>query len=247
MRRFFFILSAACAISLTAAIASAQHGEPAPHGASPEEGPQGSPGDHGGAAEGSTPAAHGGGHEHALKSFNLADFSNAETKPYLIMLLNFGLLVGLYYALGKKPITEALKQRRATVAKEIEEAQRMTAEAEARAKQYQAKLASLGDELEITKRALVEAGKGERDRIVREAEEKAERMTKDAVFLLEQEVKQMRQDLLKDTVEIAILAAEEILKKRVTPSDHERLAEEYLSELASRPTSQTKSIPGGAP
>lgn len=234
MRRIATILAILCAGVLgTAGLAAAQH-EPPPHGGSLPE--HGAPvGEHGAPTEGTPAGAHGGGHdEHALKSINWADFSNSEQKPYAIMLFNFAILVGLYYALGKKPITEALKLRRTVVAKEIEEAQRMKREAEARAKQYQAKLATLSEELEATKQALVEAGKGERDRIIKEAQEKAERMVRDATFLLEQEVKQMRQDLVRETVEVAMTAAEELLKKRMTPADHERLADEYLSELIAK-------------
>ena len=245
MRRALIALSIVCVAALGLGRAYAAQHE-APH-AGAHDGPE--------SAEPGAPVhpehgtEHGeSGHEgHALKPINWADFSNTDTKPYAIMLLNFGLLIALYYSLGKKPIAAALVQRRASVAKEIEEAQRMKAEAEARAKQYQAKLASLGEELETTRRALVEAGKGERDRIVKEAEEKAERMTKDAVFLLEQEVKQMRQDLVKETVEIAIAVAEEMLKKKITPSDHERLADEYLSELiAKTPRSLAPPRAGGA-
>jgi F-type H+-transporting ATPase subunit b len=72
-------------------------------------------------------------------------------------------------------------------------------------------------------------------------------MTKDAVFLLQQEVKQMRQDLVKETAEIAIAVAEDMLKKKLTPSDHERLADEYLSELiAKSPRSVMPPRAGGA-
>jgi len=164
-------------------------------------------------------------------SINWLDFSNKAQPPYAALLINFGLLAGLYYYLGKKPVTQALLNHRASVAKEIEEAQRMKHEAEARAKTYQAKLQDLEVELSQTKLALEEAGKGERDRIVKDAEEKAARMQKDAAFMLEQEAKQVRLDLQRETALAALAAAEGILKKRVTQSDQERLAEDFLSSL----------------
>jgi F-type H+-transporting ATPase subunit b len=136
--------------------------------------------------------------------------------------------------MGRKPIAEGLKNRRAAVAKEIEEAQRMRAEAEERAKVYQAKLDKLEEELATARAALVEAGKGEKERIIREAEEKAARLQKDAEFLVEQEMKQLRHDLLRETVEMAVSTAEELLKKRITPADQERLAEDYLADLGAQ-------------
>jgi F-type H+-transporting ATPase subunit b len=163
-----------------------------------------------------------------------------ETPPFAAMLINFGILVAGYYLLGKKPIAAGLQSRRDRIAKDIEEAQRMREEAEARAKTYQAKLEKLEDEVRSVREALLRAGEAERDRIVKEAETKADRMRRDAEFLVEQELKQIRQDLWRETVESAVRAAEELLKRRVTSADQERLAEDYLSDLGG------KSKPGGA-
>jgi F-type H+-transporting ATPase subunit b len=80
----------------------------------------------------------------------------------------------------------------------------------------------------------VRSGEAERDRIVKDAEAKAERMRKDAEFLVEQELKQIRLDLWRDAVDTAVVAAEELLKKRVTPADQERFAEDYLADLGGR-------------
>jgi F-type H+-transporting ATPase subunit b len=168
------------------------------------------------------------------KPFNWTDFGE-ETPPYIAMLINFGILVSGYYLLGKKPIAEGLQSRRDGIAKEIEEAQRMKREAEERAKKYQAKLELLEQEVVAAREALVRSGEAERDRIVKDAEAKAERMRKDAEFLVEQELKQIRLDLWRDAVDTAVVAAEELLKKRVTPADQERLAEDYLADLGARP------------
>jgi F0F1-type ATP synthase membrane subunit b/b' len=174
------------------------------------------------------------GESEAPGSINWFDFSNKEQPPYAALFINFGLLAYGYYRFGKKPVADALKKHKESIAKEIEEAQRMKHEAEGRAKQYQSKLEHLETELAETKLLLEEAGKGEHDRIVKDAEEKAARMQKDAAFMLEQESKQLRLDLQKETVLAALGAAEELLKKRVTPADQERLAEEFLVSLEQR-------------
>lgn len=188
--------------------------------------------------------AEGEEHEHGTPEFNFADFSNKKTPPYLAALINFALLAYLYVRLGKKPVAEALKNRRATVAKEIDDATRILKEAEARAKKYQAKLDSLDDDVDGAKKALAQAGEAEKTRITGEAQEKAVRMEKDARFLLDQEIRQMRLDLVRETVEEAVAAAEELLKKRVTMADQERLAEDFLRELAAR--SGPKSVAPGS-
>lgn len=158
-----------------------------------------------------------------------------ENPPFIASIVNFGILVAGYYLLGKKPIVAALQNRRDSIAKEIEDAQKMRREAEARAKIYQAKLDKLEEEMQTAREAFVRAGEAERDRIVAEAKAKAERMRKDAEFLVLQEVKQLRLDLWRDTLDSALGAAAELLKKGVSPADQERLAEEYLVDLGGKP------------
>ncbi|MDP9000499.1 MAG: ATP synthase F0 subunit B [Myxococcota bacterium] len=158
-----------------------------------------------------------------------------ESPPFIATIVNFGILVAGYYLLGKKPIAAALQNRRDSIAKEIEDAQKMRREAEARAKIYQAKLDQLEEETRTTREAFLRTGEAERDRIVAEAQAKAERMRKDAEFLVLQEVKQLRQDLWRDTLETAIAAAAELLQKGVSPADQERLAEDYLIDLGAKP------------
>jgi F-type H+-transporting ATPase subunit b len=169
--------------------------------------------------------------EEGPKAINWFEFGG-ETPPFVAMLINFGILIGGYYWLGKKPIAAGLQQRRDTIAKDIDEAQRMKREAEERAKTYQAKLEKLEEEMKSAREAILRAGEAERERIVRDAEAKAERMRKDAEFMVEQEIKQLRVDLWRGTVEAAVAAAEQLLTQRVTPADQERLAEGYLADLA---------------
>jgi F-type H+-transporting ATPase subunit b len=191
---------------------------PAPaHGAAPEESKDAAEAGEASEAEGPAP-------------MNWTEFGG-RTPPYVAMLINFAVLAAAYYLLGKKGVADGLQSRRDTIAKEIEDAQRMKHEAEERAKVYQEKLATLEDEMRMAREALVHAGEAEQERIVKDAEAKAERMRKDAEFLVEQEVKQIRGELLREAVEAAVRAAEDLLKARVTPADHERLAEDYLADL----------------
>jgi F0F1-type ATP synthase membrane subunit b/b' len=193
------------------------------------------PSPHAATAE-TAPAAHEGAAEaegEGPASMNWTEFGG-ETPPYIAMLINFGILAAGYYLLGRKPIAAGLQARRDTIVKDIEEAQRMKHEAEARARVYQSKLETLEVELQSARDSLLGAGQAEKERIVREAEAKAERMQRDAEFLVEQELKQIRGNLWRETVEAAVLAAEDLLKKRVTPADQERLAEDYLADLGGK-------------
>jgi F0F1-type ATP synthase membrane subunit b/b' len=164
---------------------------------------------------------------------NWVDFGNKKQPPLLALLINFGLLVYIYYRFGKDPIAQGLKDRRDAIAKDIENAAMILDEAKTRAESYQSKLEQKDDDAEAARTGLVQAGEGEKERIIKDADEKAVRLKKDALFIAEQELKQMQIDLVKETVERAISDAEMMLQKGVTQADQERLAEEYLSTLVS--------------
>jgi len=220
----------------------ATHGETAPHG-----------------AEG-----HGAPAVHHPEAFNFADTARFQAEkekaargekdahgrpivpvtPYAYLLINAGILYFIYYRFGKKPIGDGLRERHDSIAKELAEAARIRAEAEERAAEYKQKLERLGDELQQIKADIIKAGEADRARIVKEAEEKAERMKKDAQFLLDQELKQLRNDMIAFTAEAAVAAAESVLRSKVTSSDHDRLADEFLSDVAH--VASAKSHSGGA-
>jgi F-type H+-transporting ATPase subunit b len=177
--------------------------------------------------------------EEGPRAVNWVDFSNKKQPPYLAAFINFAIMAGAYAYFGKKPVEAALKARRDDVSKQIEEAQNIKREAEARSKQYAQKLEALTDELTTTRATLVAAGVAEKARIVREAEEKAARMQKDAIFLLNQERRQLQADIQRETVAAALMAAEALLRTELTQADQERVAEEFLATLVARKPGNT--------
>jgi F-type H+-transporting ATPase subunit b len=223
-------------------------------GQSPEDHGKGAQsGEHRSDAEGGEHGEHAEEGHHGPAPINWTDIWDTKRPAFLAIAINFGVLMTLYYMLGKKPVAEALKQRRVTVGKEIDEAQALLAEAKERAKKYQAELNSAETDAATAKAGLVSAGKGEVDRMLREAQERADRMRRDADRLVEQERKQMQIDLHRETVDLAVREAAQILEKSVTADDHARLAQDLLSELSSRPGARDASAarggsvrPGGA-
>jgi len=197
--------------------------------------------EHAASAESKEQAA---GH-HGPEPINWTDFSDKRRPAFVGMLINFALLVGLYYTLGKKAVTEGLKQRRIDIGKDIEDARKMLQEAKERAKKYQADLKNADTDAETAKAALIAAGKGEVEAMLAEADERAERMKRDAERLIEQERKQVQHDLLLETIELSVAEAEKILQKSATPEDHTRLAEELLAELAKLPAAPRASAAQG--
>ncbi len=165
-----------------------------------------------------------------IKLWDTQLFNNKQP-PFAALLFNFVILALIYYRYGKKPVADALKERKSTIAGAIENAQKILREAKQRAKRYQAQLEKKADDAEQNKQTLVSTGKGEAELLLRAADEKAARIARDAQFILEQEKKQTHIDLLKETVERAAKGAEALLQSNVSAADQERLAEEFLKKL----------------
>jgi F-type H+-transporting ATPase subunit b len=159
---------------------------------------------------------------------HLSDLLNWD---FLGTVLNFtALLIILGWAIRKKG-NPALAERRAEVEKELAEAQRLRAEAEARHQATAARLEKLDQEMIQIRADMIKAGEAERDRIVSDAEEKAARMRKDTNFLIEQQLKQLRQELTQQAATAAVAAAQDLLRERTTEEDQTQLAEAYLARL----------------
>jgi F-type H+-transporting ATPase subunit b len=208
-----------------------EHAKPAAHGAAADHA---APAEHG-SEHGEATHAEGHGGHHGPEAINWSDLSDKQRPAFVALIINFGLLAALYYTLGKKPVAEGLKQRRISIAKAIEEAKKMLDEANARAKKHRGNLDNVDTEAATAKAAIITAGKGEVERLLTETEERAERMKRDAERLVEQERKQLHQDLVLETIDLSVAQAQKILERSATPEDHARLAQELLMELSRKP------------
>jgi F-type H+-transporting ATPase subunit b len=151
--------------------------------------------------------------------------------PFGALALNALILYFLLFKFGKKPIANALRQRKQSIMKGMEDAARMKAQAEARLAEYEQKLRDIDQEVERIRREMKEAGEAERARILAEAKERRARMERDARTLIEQELKAAREALLRDTVRAAVKSAEVTLLAKIGDADQLRLADEYLGAV----------------
>ncbi|HEX3777715.1 MAG TPA: ATP synthase F0 subunit B [Polyangiaceae bacterium] len=153
--------------------------------------------------------------------------------PFGALMLNSAILYYLLIRFAKKPIAEALKLRKATILRGMEEAGKMKSDAEARLADYEQKLATIDQEIERVRAEMRATGQAERTRILAEAKEKRGHMERDAQALIEQELKAARETLLAETARGAIRSAETALRAKLGTADQARIADEYLNGLKS--------------
>ena len=166
-------------------------------------------------------AAEGG--EHASSSALLKDF--------LYRCFNFAITFGLLAYFLTKPLRKSFAGRREGIEKALRDAETAKAEAEAKFAEYDTKLSKAEAEIENIYAAIKREGELERERILTNAREMAEKITQEAQNAASNEVAKARIELRREATRIAIEIAEELLTKNITGDDQKRLVNEYMQKV----------------
>jgi F-type H+-transporting ATPase subunit b len=125
-----------------------------------------------------------------------------------------------------------------TNARCIEEAQ-----GQSHLKELEDKLSHVDEEIERIKTEMKRNSEIERERVLREAEERRVRMERDASRLIETELEAAKEQLRRDVVDAALRQASDEVIRQLTGQDQERLFDEALRSLKGLPN---KSLGGRA-
>jgi len=167
--------------------------------------------------------AAGGGEHHVDSGVILKDF--------IWRCINFAALVGLIVYFISKPVRNALQNRRAEIEKTLADAVAVRDAAEAKAGEYQEKLAKASAEIETIYAAIRREGELERDKILASAREMAGKIEQEADAKAASAVARARTELRAEAARLAVKLAEELLGKNVTAADQKRLVDEYMQKV----------------
>jgi F-type H+-transporting ATPase subunit b len=185
-------------------------------------------GDHPEEAAAHEDGAHGA---HAINWWDMSDGADGETPPLGYMFINFALLLVLVFMIMRKPIGRRVRVRRETVEKALAEAKEMTARAEAALAEARGRMEALDVEMARIRKEILDAGKGESERIAGEARDRSRRMQEDTSALVGQEVARMSAAIREEVVEGIVSAARDLLARKIGGADHARLSREYLESI----------------
>ncbi|MBI5904209.1 MAG: ATP synthase F0 subunit B [Deltaproteobacteria bacterium] len=145
--------------------------------------------------------------------------------------INFAILAGVLVYFLRKPLSSFLKERSELLRKSIDDAAKARAEAAQKLSVIEARTAKLSDEI-AQLNAKMDAEAGAEVRSLRDAATaEIARIRAQAEFAGEQEVKKARQELRKEASVLSAQAAEELVRKTLSPEDQERLVRENLEKI----------------
>lgn len=158
--------------------------------------------------------------------------SYAQLKDFGYRLFNFLLLAAiLAWAAKKADLKGLLAARRDQIAKALREAEEARDEAERKLAEYSEKLEKATREIDDIYTAIRVDGEAEKNRIIAEAQETAERIREQAKINARQEVETARAELRAETARLSVQLAESTLKRSVSRADQDKFVDEYLSKV----------------
>lgn len=157
--------------------------------------------------------------------------SGAILKDFIYRWFDFILMAGLLGYLLAKPLRNGLAGRREGIEKALGDAVAARDAAEAKFAEYDAKLTRAAAEIEEMSAAIRREGELERERILANAREMAQKITAEAEKSAESEILRARAELRQEATRLAITLAEELLKKHINAGDQQRLVNEYMSKV----------------
>lgn len=151
--------------------------------------------------------------------------------PLLVaFVINFLILFGLLTLVLYKPVLRVLDERQAKIKDSIEQAERIKEQAAHSEEEIRAHLETARKEGQAVIAQATQIG----DRLKEEATEKARQEAEKIVLKSQSEIRQERDklvdDLRKEFVDIAILAAEKVTKETLDKQKHQKLLDEVLKE-----------------
>ena len=152
-------------------------------------------------------------------------------KSLIIQAFNFLLLLFLLSKLLYRPLMAKMDERSQAIQRSLDEAQAARAQAQKEREEHAAKIqASHAEAQQIRAEALKDAADEQR-RLVEAAKAEAGRLVTSARQEMDQDVRRARQELRQEVADLAIAAAERLIKKSLNDADHRRIVDDAIGRM----------------
>ena len=145
--------------------------------------------------------------------------------------MNFTVLAVALVFILRKPLSQALSSRIKVIREQLDDLETQKADAEKQLAEYNDKLAQLEKEAEKIVDDYVRQGNEAKARILKEAEDSAEKLQAQARRNIEHEFEQAKAELQKEIFEKSLVKAEEIIKGKISDEDQDRIVDDYLKKV----------------
>lgn len=162
--------------------------------------------------------------------------SPAKIQDLIWRTVNFAVFASVlgYLLIKKFPVKDFFAQRSQEIAQSLSELEAKKAAAAQNLQEAEARLAKVAAERDQIIQQFKDEGELEKVKIIQKAEMVAARIKEMAALSIAQETKKAAQELKVEVANQATQLAEELIKKKMTPTDQQRLVDEYLEKVVEK-------------
>ncbi len=160
--------------------------------------------------------------------------TEAKMQDLIWRTFNFIVFAAILIKLAVRPAKEFFASRAQSIAQSLEELEAKKQAAEAALAAAETRLKEVEKERERLIQQFVAEGELEKAAILKKAEMVAQRIKEMARMTIEAETKRAAQELKREVAEQATRLAEQMIREKLTFTDHQRLVEEYLEKVVEK-------------
>jgi F-type H+-transporting ATPase subunit b len=153
-------------------------------------------------------------------------------KSLIIQVVNFLILLFLLSRLLYRPLLAKMNERTEAIKKSLEEAQRARAEAARQQEQNAEQLRAAHAEAAAIRAAALREAAEEQRKLVDAARAESQRLVESARAQMDADIRRARDELRREVVDLAIDAAEKLVRRSLRDEDHRRIVSEAVGRLS---------------
>ncbi|MEO8706248.1 MAG: ATP synthase F0 subunit B [Kofleriaceae bacterium] len=158
--------------------------------------------------------------------------------PFIFMVLNFVILLGLLAWKGKPAVEKLAADRHDQIKTAIEEAAKLRTQAADKLAQYEARLKEADAEITALVEGMRVDAEADKKRILEAADRQAVQLKRDAEIRIAAEIESARAALTREVTIAAIAATEKVLRAKVTRDDQQKIVSAFIAGVQDAPTTK---------
>ncbi len=154
--------------------------------------------------------------------------------PFVFMVLNFLLLMGILVWKGKPAAQQIARDRHDQIKTALDEAAKLREQAAEKLAEYEARLKDADAEIAAMVAGMKKEAEVDKARILDNAEKQAAQMKKDAEARIAAEIEYARAVLTREVTAAAAGATEKLLREQMQPADQSKLVSSFINDVQER-------------
>jgi len=152
--------------------------------------------------------------------------------PFIFMLLNFALLLGLLAWKGRPVAQKVAEERHDLIKAALDEAAKLRKQAADKLAEYEARLKDADAEIAKLVEGMRVDAENEKKRILAAAEAQAQLMKRDAELRIAAEIELARAQLTREVTAASAAATEKLLREKLTAGDQQTLVNAFITDVS---------------